>query len=146
MGWVKASALRVGDCNFTHDVTHVPLPPLFSTTPLRHIASPYVFCLPAYAYLFYTIYGKSSVLSFSLFILLTWPLCFLLSSPRFLLYQFNRQHSARLLSLRLRFLTPVFLHGTAIIPVVTDWLEFSVEFDDIDRLADITKRFGDARN
>lgn len=45
MGWVKASVLGVGDCNFTHDVTHVPLPPLFSTTPLRHIASPYVFCL-----------------------------------------------------------------------------------------------------
>lgn len=81
MGWVKASALGVGDCNFTHDVTHVPLPPLFSTTPLRHIASPYVFCLRP-VYLFYAIYGKSSVLSlsFSLFILLTWPLLSVVSS------------------------------------------------------------------
>lgn len=81
MGWVKASALGVGDCNFTHDVTHVPLPrflpPLYVTSLLRMY---FAFVRPAY--LFYAIYGKSSVLSlsFSLFILLTWPLLSVVSS------------------------------------------------------------------
>lgn len=92
MGWVKASALGVGDCNFTHDVTHVPLPrflpPLYVTSLLRMY---FAFV----QYIYSTQSMENLLFSLSPFLSLFFSLgLFSLSSPRFLLSQFNRQHSA----------------------------------------------------
>lgn len=123
MGWVKASALGVGDCNFTHDVTRVPLPPRFLPS-LYHVASLLRCILPSYVQHTY-IYSPQSVENplFPLFILLTWLLRFSFLAP-----SASQQTARLLLSLRISFLREI-----SIIPVINDWLGFSVEFGDIDR-------------